>query len=90
MEYKHVPVMLEEVITYLSLKLGERNIDCTLGGGGYTLRIAKEIGPKGRILSIDLDKLAINNFKKIINKESLINITTVLDIFKYYVIFYIP
>ena len=82
MEYKHVPVMLGEAIFYLSPKSGGKYIDCTLGGGGYTLGIAKEIGPEAQILAVDLDKLAINNFKKIIKKESLINIKTVHDNFK--------
>jgi len=77
-----VPVMLKEVIENLNPKAGENFIDCTLGGGGYSFAIAKLIGKKGKVLAIDLDKLAINNAKTKINKNNLINITLVHDNFK--------
>lgn len=60
----HIPVLLKEVIEYLNPKAGQRFIDCTLGGGGYTLELLKR-GVK--VLAIDLDEKAINNFKR--NKE---------------------
>lgn len=56
-----MPVMLKEVLEYLELKNGDRIIDCTLGGGGYTFAIAENIFPDGKILSFDLDRLAIDN-----------------------------
>jgi 16S rRNA (cytosine1402-N4)-methyltransferase len=61
MEYRHVPVMLKEVLEYLQLRNGNRIIDCTLGGGGYTFAIAEKIFPDGKILSLDLDMLAIDH-----------------------------
>jgi 16S rRNA (cytosine1402-N4)-methyltransferase len=61
MEYRHVPVMLKEVLEYLQLKNGDMIIDCTMGGAGYTFAIAERIFPKGKILSLDLDRLAIDN-----------------------------
>lgn len=73
-EYRHVPVMLEEVIQYLNPQPGQRFIDCTLGGAGYTSEIAKRIGQTGRVLSFDLDKMAIENAKERIKKEKLNNI----------------
>ncbi|MCK5320364.1 16S rRNA (cytosine(1402)-N(4))-methyltransferase RsmH [Candidatus Parcubacteria bacterium] len=73
-EYKHIPVMLNEVIDFLSPKKNQNFIDCTLGGAGYTVAIAKLILPKGKILSIDLDKLAVRNAETVIKKENLKNI----------------
>ena len=68
MEYKHTPVMLKEAMGYLAIKPGNNYIDCTLGGGGYTAALAKKVLPEGKILAIDLDEMAINNFKfKILN-----------------------
>lgn len=67
-EYNHVPVLLKEVVELLDPKPGEDFADGTLGGGGYTQSIAKKIAPTGKILSIDLDKDAIQNFEvKILN-----------------------
>lgn len=64
MAYRHVPVLFEEVIEYLDPRPGENFIDCTLGGGGYTLEISKRILPEGKVLAIDLDCQAIENTKK--------------------------
>ena len=82
MEYKHTPVMLSEVLKYLNPQNGGYFIDCTLGGSGYTLAIAKKIAPKGKILSIDLDDLAIKNAKLKIKNAKLDNIILVQDNFK--------
>ncbi|MCU0679275.1 MAG: 16S rRNA (cytosine(1402)-N(4))-methyltransferase RsmH [Planctomycetes bacterium] len=60
----HIPVMLEETIHYLRPRPGEIFIDCTLGGGGYTLALAARIGPSGRVLAIEWDESAISRFKK--------------------------
>ncbi len=66
MRYEHNPVMLKEVLEYLKPQPGQNYIDCTLGGAGYTLAIAKKILPTGKILSIDLDDLALTNAKQLI------------------------
>lgn len=73
-DYKHIPVMLGEIIKYLDPKPGENFIDCTLGGGGYTLEIAKRVGEKGKVLAIDLDEKAIENAKLQISNYKLYNI----------------
>jgi len=51
----HVPVMLQEVIDYLRLEPGQTIVDATLGCGGHSLEIFKQIGPNGKILGIDWD-----------------------------------
>ena len=74
--------MLDEVVEYLQLKNGDWIIDCTLGGAGYTIRIAKKVLPDGRVFSFDMDGLAILNAKKIIKQEGLNNIEIINDNFK--------
>ncbi|MFH1744891.1 MAG: 16S rRNA (cytosine(1402)-N(4))-methyltransferase RsmH [bacterium] len=81
MNYKHVPVMLEEILKYLNPLPGQNFIDCTLGGGGYTTEIAKRIG-NGKIISIDLDQEAINCVAKKIKEEKINNIILVRENFK--------
>jgi 16S rRNA (cytosine1402-N4)-methyltransferase len=56
--------MLNEVLEYLEPKKGGYFIDGTLGGGGYTEALANAVGKKGKVLAIDLDKSAIENFAK--------------------------
>jgi len=73
-QYKHIPVMLNEVIEYLDPKTGEFFIDATLGGTGYTIEIAKKAGKGSKILGIDLDTIAIGNANFKIKKEKIKNI----------------
>lgn len=80
MQYSHIPVMLEEAIQYLKLKQNGYYVDCTLGGAGYTQAIATQIG-EGKVISIDLDELAINNAKEILNKTNINNVIIVNDNF---------
>jgi 16S rRNA (cytosine1402-N4)-methyltransferase len=61
--YHHYPVLLKEVLEYLSPKPGQNFVDATLGGGGYSKEILEKIHPDGKLLSIDLDTEAIENFK---------------------------
>lgn len=87
MEYRHIPVMLKEAIEILNPQPGDNYIDCTLGGGGYTEEIARKISPAGKILSIDLDEMAVKNFRisnadlrfnnVIVSQNNFKNLTTI-------------
>ena len=55
MATEHYPVMLEETVEALDLKGAETVVDATFGGGGHARRILGELGPEGRVTSIDLD-----------------------------------
>ncbi len=62
-DMKHKPVLLQEVIRYLSPELGGRYIDATIGFGGHAEAILAAIGPKGRLLGLDQDTEAIGWLK---------------------------
>lgn len=59
MEFNHYPVMLKENIEALNCKPDKLYIDCTLGGGSYSLEILKAISPTGRLIATDVDLDAI-------------------------------
>ena len=80
--YAHVPVMLPEVEKYLAPKSGGYYLDGTLGGAGYTLRLAELAGPSGRVLAMDLDDWAIKNAAEKLKAENLNNVLLVQDNFK--------
>lgn len=61
MEFKHIPVMLNECIEGLKLKKGGIYFDGTLGGGGHSLEILKNIAPNGFLFATDRDIEAINS-----------------------------
>lgn len=56
MEFKHVSVLLNETIDGLDVRSGGLYVDCTTGGGGHSLEIAKR---GGRLICFDQDKEAI-------------------------------
>src|SRR4030042_3494603 len=60
----HKPVLLREVIENLNLVPGMTVVDGTLGAGGHSEEILKKILPGGKLISIDLDRRAIENFEK--------------------------
>ena len=63
MNYEHIPVLLNEVIRYLDPQAGQNFIDATLGGGGYSRAILEKTAPGGKVLAVDLDTDALENFK---------------------------
>ena len=57
--FSHVSVLLYECIEALNIRNGYTYIDCTAGGGGHSLEIAKRMGPDSRLICFDRDKNAI-------------------------------
>ncbi|MDC2986925.1 16S rRNA (cytosine(1402)-N(4))-methyltransferase RsmH [Candidatus Pelagibacter bacterium] len=66
LEFSHFPVMLNEVIRLSSISAGERFIDCTFGGGGYSKEILKF--PNTHVHAIDRDKNVLSIAKKLETK----------------------
>ncbi len=59
MGFEHIPVLLEECIEGLAIKPDGIYVDCTLGGAGHSLEIAKRLSPEGRLIGIDRDEEAL-------------------------------
>lgn len=51
----HIPVLLQDVLTVLSLKPGQVIVDCTVGLGGHAAAILHQIQPGGKLIGLDLD-----------------------------------
>jgi 16S rRNA (cytosine1402-N4)-methyltransferase len=66
---KHIPVLLKEAIIGLSIKKSGIYLDCTFGRGGHSREILKNLGPNGRLLSMDKDQAAIESANKINDKR---------------------
>lgn len=67
MEFKHIPVMLNEVIENLDIKPNGIYVDCTVGGGGHSFEIAKRL-ISGHLYAFDRDKDAIEKSTKTLEK----------------------
>ena len=58
-EFKHIPIMLNQVIEGLDIKPNGIYVDGTLGGGGHSYEIAKRLVNDGKLIGIDQDEAAI-------------------------------
>lgn len=57
--FSHKSVLLFECIEALNIRDGFTYVDCTAGGGGHSLEIAKRMGKNSRLICFDRDKNAI-------------------------------
>ena len=57
--FSHTSVLLFECIEALNIRDGYTYIDCTAGGGGHSIEIAKRMGKNSRLICFDRDKNAI-------------------------------
>ena len=57
--FSHTSVLLFECIDALNIRDGFTYVDCTTGGGGHSLEIAKRMGKNSRLICFDRDKNAI-------------------------------
>ena len=51
----HVPVLLEEAVAALAIKVDGTYVDATFGRGGHSRRILERLGPRGRLVALDRD-----------------------------------
>ncbi len=66
MSFKHIPVMVNEVLRYMDCQRGKIYVDCTLGGAGHSKAILGKIIPDGMLIGIDQDEDAIENAKNVL------------------------
>ena len=75
--FSHVSVLLSECIEALNIRDGYTYVDCTAGGGGHSLEIAKRLGPNSRLICFDRDENAIaaakERLKDYLDKVTFIN-----------------
>lgn len=60
MEY-HNPVLLDESVGGLAIKINGVYVDVTFGGGGHSRKILQHLGPEGKLFAFDQDKDALSN-----------------------------
>ena len=70
MEFKHKPVLLNEVIDNLNIKKDGIYVDGTLGGAGHSLEILKRLSSNGILIGIDRDIEALETAKQKLKEYS--------------------
>ena len=68
MNFKHTPVLLEEVIDGLKIKEDGIYVDGTLGGAGHSKKIVKRL-TDGKLIGIDQDLNALKKAREVLKDE---------------------
>ena len=58
--FGHIPVLVEEVMTFLRCEPGRTYVDATLGGGGHASEILKRTAPDGVVIGMEWDEEALS------------------------------
>lgn len=80
--FDHTTVLLKETVDGLNVKPDGIYVDCTLGGGGHSEYLVKQLSEQGRLICFDQDMVAIENAKTRL-KEYENKITYVHSNFRY-------
>jgi 16S rRNA (cytosine1402-N4)-methyltransferase len=82
---KHIPVMVEEVMTFLRCESGCTYVDATLGAGGHASEMLKRSAPDGVVIGMEWDEDALAAARNVlmpfgdrvkIFRENFIHLTT--------------
>jgi ubiquinone/menaquinone biosynthesis C-methylase UbiE len=68
----------QDVIQKLELKPGEAVADLGAGSGYFTVRLARAVGPAGKVYAVDIDPEMLTYVERRAQEEKLENIETVL------------
>ncbi|AIN47788.1 rRNA small subunit methyltransferase H [Candidatus Karelsulcia muelleri] len=61
MDEYHIPVLLDEILSFLVKEKNGIYIDTTFGGGGHSLSLLNKLSNKGRVIAFDQDIDSIKN-----------------------------
>ena len=64
MEFKHIPVLLNETIKGLNIKPDGIYVDGTIGGAGHSKKIIEKLSAQGFLIGIDRDEEALKAAKE--------------------------
>ncbi|RNA69694.1 16S rRNA (cytosine(1402)-N(4))-methyltransferase RsmH [Alteribacter keqinensis] len=62
--FEHETVLKEETVNGLNIRPDGIYVDCTLGGGGHSEQIVKQLGESGRLICFDQDDRALEFAKE--------------------------
>jgi SAM-dependent methyltransferase len=73
-DWQRVP----DIFTALRATTGSRIADLGAGEGWLTQRLAKHVGPGGRVFAVDISEASLNRLSETLQKDSLRNVELVL------------
>jgi predicted methyltransferase len=68
----------DRIMDALGIYDGNRLADVGAGGGWFTIRLARRVGPNGRVYAEDINPLMLESIKNAAEREGLKNVETIL------------
>ena len=68
----------DQIMDALQIADGSIVADLGAAGGWFTLRIARRVGPRGRVYAEDIQPLMLERITRLVAREGLTNVVTVL------------
>ena len=53
----HISIMVQEILDFLQIQPGQQGLDCTLGYGGHTRKMLKQLQGQGIMYGLDVDPI---------------------------------
>ena len=53
----HIPICVEEILSFLEIQPGQIGLDATLGYGGHSRRMLEALQGKGHLYATDVDPI---------------------------------
>lgn len=60
----HISICVDEILSFLQIRPGQKGLDATLGYGGHTSRMLEKLDGRGHIYALDVDPIEIVKTKK--------------------------
>ena len=70
----------DEVVASLGLRPGDTACDVGAGPGYFTLRLARAVGPDGRVLAVDVEPKMVETLRDRLASAKLANVTPILSL----------
>ena len=68
----------DQIMDALQIADGSVVADLGAGGGWFTLRLARRVGPRGRVYAEDIQRQMLDRIGRLVAREGLANVVTVL------------
>jgi precorrin-6B methylase 2 len=68
---------VSDVLAFLGAAPGARVADVGAGGGFYTVRLARLVGPTGHVVAVDINSRALDRLRQRVTQERLSNVEVV-------------
>jgi ubiquinone/menaquinone biosynthesis C-methylase UbiE len=70
----------DQIMDALHVAEGSKVADIGAGAGWFTIRLARRVGPNGRVYAEDVERLMIEAIRRRVNREGLRNVDPVLGV----------